>query len=146
MTAALGAGDRHRVLEVGTGSGYQAMILSHLARRVYTIERHKPLLEIAEERFRALGAKNITARLGDGTKGWPEAAPFDRMIVTAAAKEIPAALLDQLAPGGVMVAPVGSPSDVQILLRLEKDQEGNVTSQHLMNVRFVPLVEGKPPA
>ncbi len=142
MTAALGVNDRLRVLEIGTGSGYQAMILSHLARRVYTIERHKPLLDIAEERFKEFGATNITARHGDGTKGWPEAAPFDRIIVTAAASQIPTALLDQLAIGGVLVAPVGDPTDVQILLRLQKDNEG-ISSQHLMNVRFVPLIEGK---
>lgn len=142
MTAALSINDRHRVLEIGTGSGYQAMILSHLARRVYTIERHKPLLDVAQGRFAALGMTNITARHGDGTKGWPEAAPFDRIIVTAAARQIPTALLDQLAVGGVLVAPVGDPTDVQILLRLHKDAEG-VSSQHLMNVRFVPLIEGK---
>jgi len=142
MTAALSVNDRHRVLEVGTGSGYQAMILSHLARRVYTIERHKPLLEVAEERFRQLGMNNITARHGDGTKGWREAAPFDRIIVTAAASQIPPVLLEQLAVGGVLVAPVGDPTDVQILLRLQKNEEG-ISSQHLMNVRFVPLMEGK---
>ncbi len=142
MTASLSVNDRHRVLEIGTGSGYQAMILSQLARRVYTIERHKPLLEVALGRFAELGATNITARHGDGTKGWPEAAPFDRIIVTAAASQIPPALLDQLAVGGVLIAPVGDPTDVQILLRLQKDSEG-ISSQHLMNVRFVPLVEGR---
>lgn len=142
MTAALSVNDRHRVLEVGTGSGYQAMILACLARRVYSIERHKPLLEVAEKRFAENGVTNITARHGDGSKGWPEAAPFDRIIVTAAASHIPPALLDQLAVGGVLVAPVGDPTDVQILLRLQKDEDG-ISSQHLMNVRFVPLVEGK---
>lgn len=142
MTAALGVNDRQRVLEVGTGSGYQAMILSLLARRVYTVERHKPLLDTALERFTEFGATNITARHGDGTRGWPEAAPFDRIIVTAAARQIPHALLDQLAIGGVLVAPVGDPSDVQILLRLQKDEDG-IASQHLMNVRFVPLIDGK---
>lgn len=142
MTMALGVTDRHRVLEVGTGSGYQALILSQLARRVYTIERHKPLLEVAEERFHECGITNITTRHGDGTKGWPEAAPFDRIIVTAAAREIPPALLEQLTVGGVLIAPVGDPNDVQILLRLQKDEEG-ISSQHLMNVRFVPLIEGK---
>lgn len=142
MTAALNLTDRHRVLEIGTGSGYQAAILAKLARRVYTLERHKPLLELAEARFRELGLTNITAKLGDGTKGWPETAPFERIIVTAAAKEVPAVLLNQLAVGGVMVIPVGDPSSEQILLRLEKTEEG-YSSQHLMNVRFVPLVEGR---
>lgn len=142
MTMALDVNDRHRVLEVGTGSGYQAMILSHLARRVYSIERHKPLLDIAEERIKEAGLTNITTRHGDGTKGWPEAAPFDRIIVTAAAREIPPSLLEQLAVGGVLVAPVGDPTDVQILLRLQKNEDG-ISSQHLMNVRFVPLIEGK---
>lgn len=142
MTAALGVSDRHRVLEVGTGSGYQAMILAYLARRVYSIERHKPLLEIAEKRIREAGIANITTRHGDGTKGWPEAAPFDRIIVTAAAREISPSLLGQLAVGGVLVAPVGDPTDVQILLRVQKEEHG-ISSQHLMNVRFVPLIEGK---
>ncbi len=142
MTMALSVNDRHRVLEIGTGSGYQAMILSHLARRVYSIERHKPLLDVAEARFKDAARTNITARHGDGSKGWPEAAPFDRIIVTAAAREIPSSLLDQLAVGGVIVAPVGDPTDVQILLRLSKDENG-ISSQHLMNVRFVPLIEGK---
>ncbi len=142
MTAALNINDRHRVLEIGTGSGYQAAVLSGLCRRVYTLERHKPLLELAEERFRELRYSNITAKLGDGTKGWPEAAPFDRIIVTAAAKAVPSALLEQLAVGGVMVIPVGDHASEQILLRLEKTEDG-YSSQHLMNVRFVPLVEGK---
>jgi protein-L-isoaspartate(D-aspartate) O-methyltransferase len=145
MTAALDVSDRHRVLEIGTGSGYQAAILSRLARRVYTIERHRALAEIAEERFRKLRLGNITSRVGDGTKGWPEVAPFERIIVTAAAKEVPAALVEQLEIGGVMVMPVGDPTGDQILLRLERTAEG-YTSQHLMNVRFVPLITGKAPS
>jgi protein-L-isoaspartate(D-aspartate) O-methyltransferase len=145
MTSALDVTDRHRVLEIGTGSGYQAAILSRLARRVYSIERHRPLAEIAEERFKKLKLSNITTRIGDGTKGWPEAAPFDRIIVTAAAKEVPAALVEQLEMGGVMVMPVGDPVGDQILLRLERTPDG-YTSQHLMDVRFVPLIAGKPPA
>lgn len=142
MTSALDVTDRHRVLEIGTGSGYQAAILSRLARRVYTIERHRSLSEIADERFKKLRLNNITSRVGDGTKGWPEAAPFDRIIVTAAAKEVPAALIEQLEMGGVMVMPVGDPVGEQLLLRLERTPEG-YTSQHLMEVRFVPLISGR---
>jgi protein-L-isoaspartate(D-aspartate) O-methyltransferase len=144
MTSALDVTDRHRVLEIGTGSGYQAAILARLARRVYTIERHRALGEIAEERFKKLRLTNITARIGDGTKGWPEAAPFDRIIVTAGAKEVPAALVEQLEVGGVMVMPVGDPVGDQVLLRLERTPEG-YASQHLMNVRFVPLIAGRAP-
>lgn len=142
MTSALEVGDRMRVLEIGTGSGYQTAILSKLARRVYTIERHKELLQVAEDKFAQLGLSNVTAIAGDGTKGWPEAAPFDRIIVTAAAAKVPAELLDQLAVGGIMVIPVGDPSGNQILLRIIRDEDG-YSSQHMMDVRFVPLVEGK---
>jgi len=144
MTWALNVGARMRVLEIGTGSGYQAAILAKLARRVYTIERHRELLREAEKRFAILRLNNISAKPGDGAKGWKEGAPFDRIIVTAAAGEVPATLLEQLAPGGVMVIPVGGQAAHQILLRLSKDKDGNVISEHLMNVRFVPLVEGKP--
>jgi protein-L-isoaspartate(D-aspartate) O-methyltransferase len=142
MTAALDVSERMRVLEIGTGSGYQAAVLSRLCRRVYTIERHKNLMELAEQRFKQLALPNITTRVGDGTKGWHEAAPYDRILVTAAASEVPAALLEQLSVGGVMVIPVGDPSGEQILLRIERDGDG-YSSQHLMNVRFVPLIEGK---
>lgn len=142
MTSALDINDRCRVLEIGTGSGYQAAVLARLARRVYTVERHKELLKIAEERFSKLKLTNITARLGDGSRGWPEASPFDRIMVTAAAGTVPAFLLEQLAVGGVMVIPVGDQNGEQILLRLVRDKDG-FSSQHLMHVRFVPLVEGK---
>ncbi len=145
MTTALDLNERMRVLEIGTGSGYQTSILARLVRRVYTIERHRDLLQLAEGRLRELGFTNVVSKLGDGTKGWPEVAPFDRIIVTAAAGEIQAALLDQLAMGGVMVAPVGDPTAGQILLRIEKTPEG-INTQHLMDVRFVPLIEGKVPA
>jgi len=141
MTWALELDPRMRVLEIGTGSGYQAAILSKLARRVYTIERHRDLLGQAEERFKKLGITNIVTKRGDGTKGWKEAAPFERIIVTAAAGEVPAALLDQLAPNGIMVVPVGNSVADQILLRIRKDENGRIATQHLMNVRFVPLVE-----
>ncbi|MCC7168195.1 MAG: protein-L-isoaspartate(D-aspartate) O-methyltransferase, partial [Rhodospirillales bacterium] len=106
MTQALEVGERMKVLEIGTGSGYQAAILARLCRRLYTIERHKPLLKEAEERFKALRLYNITAIAGDGMKGWPDQAPFERIMVTAAATEIPQALVDQLAVGGILVVPV----------------------------------------
>ncbi len=140
MTAALEIEPRMRVLEIGTGSGYQAAILSRLARRVYTIERHRELLAQAEERFQRLKLTNIVTKYGDGSKGWKEAAPFERVIVTAAAGEVPAALLEQLAPGGIMVIPVGKSVLDQILLRVRKSEDGAISTQHLMNVRFVPLV------
>lgn len=139
MTWALGVDDTTKVLEIGTGSGYQAAVLSKLFRRVYTIERHKDLLKQAEKRFSTLRLHNITTRAGDGSKGWPEVAPFDRIIVTAAASEVPQALLQQLAFGGIMVIPVGQQGGEQILLRIERTPDGYNT-QHLMNVRFVPLV------
>lgn len=141
MSWALSTSDRLRVLEIGTGSGYQAAVLSRLCRMVYTVERHKDLLRVAEERFKQLKLSNILTHAGDGYKGWRQAAPFDRIIVTAAAHEVPAALLDQLAVGGIMVIPVGSATE-QLLLRIEKTEEG-IRQQHLMPVRFVPMVEGR---
>ena len=141
MTMALDIGERMKVLEIGTGSGYQAAILAKLCRRIYTIERHKDLHEVASERFEALKLRNITAKVGDGYKGWPESAPFERIIVTAAAPEVPKVLLEQLAMDGVMVIPVGSESSGQILLRIHKTSDG-IDTRHLMHVRFVPMVEG----
>ncbi|MEQ8356954.1 MAG: protein-L-isoaspartate(D-aspartate) O-methyltransferase [Kiloniellaceae bacterium] len=143
MTQALRASRRTKVLEVGTGSGYQAAVLSRLCRRVYTIERFKELLRIAERRFGELRLHNITTRHGDGWKGWREQAPFDRIIVTAAAADIPGVLVDQLAEGGLMVLPVGKTSRDQALLRLTRTADG-FTEEHLSDVRFVPLVEGVP--
>ncbi len=140
MTWALQVTDRMRVLEIGTGSGYQAAVLSKLCRMVYTVERHKELLLVAQDRFKQLRIHNIMTHLGDGSKGWKSAAPFDRIIVTAAANSVPAPLLAQLAEGGIMVIPVGSSTE-QILLRIEKTPEG-IHQQHMMSVRFVPLVEG----
>lgn len=142
MTAALEVGAGHKVLEVGTGSGYQAAVLSRLARSVFTIERHARLSDLARVRLDALGITNVRCRVGDGTLGWPEEAPFDRIIVTAAAEEVPPALFEQLRPGGVMVAPVGAEHDNQVLLRFTKDATGEVRTQHLMDVRFVPLIAG----
>jgi protein-L-isoaspartate(D-aspartate) O-methyltransferase len=141
MVEALDIGDRMRVLEIGTGSGYHAAVLSHLCRRVYTIERHRPLLAEAERRFAALGLHNVTTRAGDGMKGWPETAPFDRISVTAAGLEPPDSLLGQLAVGGVMVIPVGGREEAQQLLRIRRTEAG-IESEKLMDVRFVPLVPG----
>ena len=107
MTQALDLGDRMKVLEIGTGSGYQAAVLAKLCRRLYTIERYPELLKDAEQRFKKLGLVNITTRIGDGSLGWPEQAPFERIIVTAAAADIPDILLKQLAEGGIMIIPVG---------------------------------------
>jgi protein-L-isoaspartate(D-aspartate) O-methyltransferase len=143
MTQALEPGKRMKVLEVGTGSGYQAAVLSPLARRVYTIERHKPLLDEAERRFRELRLHNVVTRCGDGWKGWPEQAPFDRIIVTAAPAEVPPALLDQLAVGGIMVVPVGREKSTQRLLKLVRTADG-ATSEDILPVRFVPMVAGMP--
>jgi protein-L-isoaspartate(D-aspartate) O-methyltransferase len=143
MTQALDVGDRHKVLEIGTGSGYQAAVLAKLARRVFTMERHRALLKEAENRFAELKLHNITTRFGDGSKGWPEQAPFDRIIVTAAATEVPQVLLDSLAEGGILVAPVGEERRDQQLLRIRRDQ-GRFITEDLGPVRFVPLVSGLP--
>lgn len=142
MTEKLSVGDRDKVLEVGTGSGYQAAVLARLCRRVYTIERYSTLLRQAEERFKALGIANITAMLGDGMKGWPQQAPFDRIIVTAAAETVPEALVEQLKVGGIMVLPVGPVGGAQYLHRLVRTEDG-YDDEELLAVRFVPLVPGK---
>ncbi len=139
MTQALEVGERMKVLEVGTGSGYQSVVLARLCRRLYTVERHRPLLDEAERRFAELGVHNITARAGDGAKGWPEQAPFDRILVTAFAPEVPETLLDQLAVGGVMVMPLGVNHRDQHVTRLSRGEDG-VARQTLWPVRFVPLV------
>ena len=143
MTEMLEVGERDKVLEIGTGSGYQAAILSRLCRRVFTIERHRPLLRDAEERFRMAGVHNIVSLFADGGKGWPEQAPFDRIIVTAAAPRIPAVLFDQLAPGWVMVLPVGAEDDDQRLIRLRRG-ESDYETEELAWVRFVPMLTGLP--
>lgn len=139
MTEHLEVGPDHDVLEIGTGSGYQAAILSRLCRHVYTIERHQRLLGEAVKRFERLGLANITAVVGDGSKGWPEPCRFDRIIVTAAAAAIPEPLLDQLAIGGRMILPVGGRFGDQKLVLVEKTGEGT-RQRDLLPVRFVPLV------
>ncbi|MER5172517.1 protein-L-isoaspartate(D-aspartate) O-methyltransferase [Thioclava sp. GXIMD2076] len=141
MTQALEIGPRDTVLEVGTGSGYQAAILSGLARRVYTVDRYKQLIRDAEDVFRALDLSNIVALAGDGSFGLPDQAPFDRIIVTAAAEDPPGPLLSQLKPGGIMVLPVGQSDTVQSLIRVRRLETG-FDYEELRSVRFVPLVEG----
>src|SRR5580693_2358691 len=143
MTERLELTGREKVLEIGTGSGYQAAILARLARRVFTIERHRLLVREAEQRFAALRLANIVTYFGDGTKGWPGQAPFDRIIVTAAASEVPQVLLDQLAPGGILVMPVGAEYHDQRLVRVRRG-ESAYQSEELAWVRFVPLVAGLP--
>jgi protein-L-isoaspartate(D-aspartate) O-methyltransferase len=143
MTEKLELGERHKVLEIGTGSGYQTAILARLARRAFTIERHRELLQQAETRLAGLRLHNVVFRFGDGSKGWPEQVPFDRIIVTAAAPEVPPALIDGLAPGGLLVAPVGGDRRDQQLLRIRRTDDGFLT-EDLGLVRFVPLVTGPP--
>ncbi|KJS42092.1 protein-L-isoaspartate(D-aspartate) O-methyltransferase [Roseovarius sp. BRH_c41] len=141
MTQALKVSSRDKVLEVGTGSGYQAAILSQLARRVYTVDRHKRLVSEASEIFRALDLTNITALTADGSFGLPDQAPFDRIIVTAAAEDPPGPLLAQLKIGGIMVVPVGQSDAVQRLIRVTRHETG-FDYDELRPVRFVPLIEG----
>ncbi|WP_374273932.1 protein-L-isoaspartate(D-aspartate) O-methyltransferase [Brevundimonas sp.] len=141
MTQALDVKPRHRVLEIGTGSGYQCAVLSRLARYVYSVERYKSLLKEAEGKLKTLRIDNVITRHGDGGLGWPEQAPFDRIMVTAAAPGEPTDLLRQLKPGGVLVAPVGKTS-VQMLNRYTAEEDGTFRRESLIEVRFVPLVEG----
>ena len=144
MTQALELNDRQKVLEVGTGSGYQAAILSRLGRRLYTIERLRPLLDEAEKRFQALRLHNITTRHGDGTRGWPEQAPFERILVTAAGgPDAPKDLTDQLSVGGVMVIPLGGDYREQRVVRIRRTETG-LTREDLWPVRFVPLLSDPP--
>ena len=144
MTEILQVTDRTKVLEIGTGSGYQAAVLARLCRRVYTVERYRSLLKEAEQRFTELGLTNITTRVGDGYKGWPEQAPFERIMVTAAAAAVPQALKDQLAVGGIMVIPVER-ADGQYVARISRAADGSFREEDLLPVRFVPLVEGIAP-
>ena len=141
MTEALQVNPRDKVLEVGTGSGYQAAILSQLARRVYTVERHRTLAQNAQRLFEQLGLHNITCMLSDGSFGLPDQAPFDRIIVTAAAEDPPGPLLAQLKIGGIMIVPVGQSDTVQSLIRAVRHEDG-FEYEELRAVRFVPLLEG----
>jgi protein-L-isoaspartate(D-aspartate) O-methyltransferase len=141
MSQALQVSSRDKVLEIGTGSGYQAAILSKLARRVYTIDRHRRLVQEARGVFEAMDLNNITAITADGSFGLAEQAPFDRIIVTAAAEDPPGPLLAQLKEGGIMVLPVGQSDTVQHLIRVRKTADG-LEYDELRAVRFVPLLEG----
>jgi protein-L-isoaspartate(D-aspartate) O-methyltransferase len=133
----------HVVLEVGTGSGYQAAILAEIVSRVFSIEIIESLGKEAAERLQALGYNNIEIKIGDGYKGWPEKAPFDAIVVTAAAPKVPAALIEQLKPGGRLVIPVGEPGGAQDLVLIRKQADGRVERRSVLPVRFVPLVPGK---
>lgn len=141
MTDLLNVAPTHKVLEVGTGSGYQAAILSGLVDHVYSIEIIDPLAKRAAQQLAALGYANVTVRSGDGYAGWPEQAPFDRTIVTAGADHVPQPLLDQLKPGGRMVIPVGKGDDLQLTV-IDKDKKGRISRRELLPVRFVPLTRG----
>ena len=141
MTEALDVQPRNKVLEIGTGSGYQAAILSQLARRVYTVDRHRRLVKAARQVFEAENISNIIAFTADGSRGLPEQAPFDRILLTAASEDPPGPLLAQLRIGGIMVLPVGQSDAVQTLVKVTKTEEG-LDYQELRAVRFVPLLEG----
>jgi protein-L-isoaspartate(D-aspartate) O-methyltransferase len=150
MTEKLAVQPSDRVLEIGTGSGYQAAVLSPLCRRVYTIERHKPLLAQAEARFTRLGLHNVTTRHGDGFKGWEEQVPFDRIILSCAVPQVPPALIEQLKPGGTLIAPVGNMPEGGLLERVSQRltkmirTETGVTEEVLIPVLFVPMLSGLP--
>jgi protein-L-isoaspartate(D-aspartate) O-methyltransferase len=142
MTEKLELDPGHVVLEIGTGSGYQAAVLSHLCRHVFTVERWRELQKAADRRFAELGIVNVTTIIGDGWLGWPPQAPYDRIIVTAAAPEAPNALLDQLKIGGRMIIPLGETRDTQSLVQIDRTDAG-LAREPLLPVRFVPLVHGR---
>jgi protein-L-isoaspartate(D-aspartate) O-methyltransferase len=142
MTEKLELDPDHIVLEIGTGSGYQAAVLSHLCRQVFTVERWRELQKAADRRFAELGIVNVTTIIGDGWLGWPPQAPYDRIIVTAAAPEAPRALLDQLKVGGRMIIPLGETRDTQSLAQIDRTDTG-FSKEPLLPVRFVPLVHGR---
>lgn len=139
MTDLLKPGREDSVLEIGAGSGYQAAVLAELVRAVYTIEIVEPLAAEARRRLERLGYRNVEVRTGDGYNGWPERAPFDAIMVTAGADEVPPALLQQLKPGGRMVIPVGPAWSVQSLMLYEKQADGSIRSRQVLPVRFVPF-------
>jgi protein-L-isoaspartate(D-aspartate) O-methyltransferase len=143
MTEQLDIGPNHRVLEVGTGSGYQTAILSRLGREVVSIERYRTLAETASDRIKTLGYSNVTILVGDGAAGLSHTPPFDRIMVTAAAEDVPERLVAQLAAGGKMVLPIGPHNGTQRLVKLTKQASGELTRENLVAVRFVPLVAGK---
>jgi protein-L-isoaspartate(D-aspartate) O-methyltransferase len=145
MTDLLDPKPGHSVLEIGTGSGYQAAVLAELVAKVHTIEIVAPLGKRATQLLGELGYRNVQVRIGDGYGGWPEAAPFDAIVVTAAPSAIPQPLIDQLKPGGRMVIPVGGSHDVQQLLLMEKHSDGRTTTKRALPVRFVPLTRGQGP-
>ncbi|WP_147802567.1 protein-L-isoaspartate(D-aspartate) O-methyltransferase [Alkalicoccus halolimnae] len=138
MTLALDLRPEHKVLEIGTGSGFQTNLLARFSSEVFTIERIAPLQEKAEQKLTASGFENIHFRLGNGSEGWPEAAPFDRIMVTAAAETVPSKLIDQLKEGGKMIIPVGD-MNLQELLLLHKKTSGKIVKKQLAHVRFVKL-------
>jgi protein-L-isoaspartate(D-aspartate) O-methyltransferase len=142
MTELVKPGPGKKVLEVGTGSGYQAAVLAQAGCRVWTIEIFRALAKEARDRLTRLGYTNVTVRHGDGYAGWPEVAPFDAIVVTAAAESIPPPLLKQLGPGGRLVMPVGAKSSDQALLLVQKDSAGEITSREILPVRFVPFLRG----
>ena len=144
MSQALLLEDKMKVLEVGTGSGYQAAVLSKMCRRLYTIERYRPLAEEAEQRLQRLRCHNVVFRVADGTRGWREQAPFERIIVTAAGRDVPPLLIDQLADDGILVMPMGPDPLNQSIVRVRKTERG-LERENLLPVRFVPLVPGALP-
>lgn len=144
MTDLLNLQADHSVLEIGTGCGYQTAILSLLARHVYTIEVVPELGATSARRLQELGYPNITFQIGNGYAGWPEYAPFDAIIVTAAAAQVPQALIDQLAPGGRLVIPVGLPYMAQELVLVEKDEQEKIHTRDILGVAFVPMTGGEP--
>jgi protein-L-isoaspartate(D-aspartate) O-methyltransferase len=139
MTEALGLNRSSKVLEIGTGSGYQAAVCAEIAQEVYSIEIVEELAKIAKDRLKELGYRNVFTKYGDGFFGWPEHAPFDAIIGTAAAGRIPKPLIEQLKPGGRMILPYGSPRGFQFLVLVTKDKEGNISRKNVMPVRFVPM-------
>ena len=143
MTEKLQVEPQHRILEIGTGTGYQTALLARLAREVVSVERYRTLADAARERLRTLGYSNVTIRAGDGMAGAADLAPFDRIMVTAAAEDVPEALVAQLADGGKMVLPVGPRHDAQTIVKLTKQPGGALSREELIAVRFVPLLPGQ---